>query len=191
MVQMWACIFCVISLTLFFVVLLSRIDFSTFLPRYGRRHRIAGALYLVWLLIGISEHFLRLMFWQSMHSPILCYFFFDVILCVMGISLALTAALDFKGHDRVKNPTGVASGTLSDSATVSSAEMIEHSFYQFLNLAQAIFLHCSNNEQVAYKRVFLLACVTAPWLVRDSFFSPFFPFHLRSSTCYSFAHISQ
>lgn len=180
---MWTCYFCVISLSLFFVVLFSRIDFNTFLPLYGRRHRVTGALYLIWLIIGISEHFLRLIFGQSHYSPNSIYFIFDVLLCLLGISLALTAAFDFKGHDRVKNPTGVASGTLSDLATVSSNEMIEHAFYQFLNLAQAIFLHCSHDEQFANKRFFLLACVTAPWLVRDSLFASFY------CLCYSFFNV--
>jgi hypothetical protein len=95
---------------------------------------------------------------------------YDVILGVLGTALALTAAFDFK-HDKVKN---TASGTLGADTTVTHSEMIEHSFYQLLNLVQIVFLHSvgtlslehSNHQYLAY---LLLILATAPWLARPLF----------------------
>ena len=58
---------------------------------------------------------------------VLNYVVWDVGLGVLGTAATLTAASDFAHHKRVKN---VASGVLDEDATVSHAEMIEHSFYQ-------------------------------------------------------------
>ena len=53
--------------------------------------------------------------------------------------VAYSAAEDFKWlHRNVKNK---ASGVLDREATVTYNEMIEHVFYQILNLVQILFLH--------------------------------------------------
>lgn len=64
----------------------------------------------------------------------------------MGIVLTLTAAYDFKkAHQSIVNKnaqTGTKiSGTLDEEATVTFSEMLEHSFYQALNLTQICYLH--------------------------------------------------
>lgn len=57
---------------------------------------------------------------------------YDVALGLLGIALTFSAAEDFKGaHAKVKN---IASGALDREATVSHSEMVEHGFYQILNL---------------------------------------------------------
>ena len=103
-------------------------------------------------------------------------FAYDVALGVGGTILTLTAAQDFKGaHDerRVRN---IASGALDEDQTVTREEMLEHAFYQLLNLAQALFLHASvrfrapsSSRAAAATRAMALAAVTAPWLLRDAF----------------------
>lgn len=62
---------------------------------------------------------------------------YDIILGILGTTATLTAARDFP-HRHVINRPG-ESGTLSHGATQS--EMVEHAFYQFLNLWQALYLH--------------------------------------------------
>ena len=65
----------------------------------------------------------------------------------------------------------VASGALDEDQTVTREEMLEHAFYQLLNLAQALFLHASVRSPIpvellaaAATRALALAAVTAPWL---------------------------
>ena len=147
---------------------------NLFAPRYGRRHRIAGVAYIAWLIVGCHG----LVGGRASSVSALWY---DCVLGCLGVVLTLTAAYDFKGHDRVKNPVGHVSGTLSETATVSFSEMIEHSFYQGLNLAQALFLHSSyylaskpsyvitDAPRTAAAHVALLALVTLPWLFRPLF----------------------
>mmetsp|Transcript_11125 Transcript_11125/g.13902 ORF Transcript_11125/g.13902 Transcript_11125/m.13902 type:complete len:197 (-) Transcript_11125:2030-2620(-) len=99
-----------------------------FLGRYGRTHRIVGAIYLCVLLIGVID--------LSFHE--LNHLYYDIILGVLGTTVTLTAAHDFRNHKYVKN---VASGILEKDSTVSHSEMVEHSFYQILNLVQSLYLH--------------------------------------------------
>ena len=52
-----------------------------------------------------------------------------------GTTATLTAATDFQHHKHAKNK---ASGTLDEQSTVTYSEMMEHSFYQMLNLVHKI-----------------------------------------------------
>ena len=128
-----------------------------FLPRYGRRHRTAGAVYLALLVLGLTDLAVgrrrdgggggggggaNNAFEEERGLLLDCTgrFLFDVTLGVAGVALALTAAFDFRvAHTRVTN---VASGPLDASATVTFSEMLEHSFYQGVNLVQVVYLHC-------------------------------------------------
>lgn len=119
--------------------------------RYGRTHAIFGFLYLFWILFGFGSlilSFLRDNRSKRVHShladvdslPLWLWkrsIIFDIILGILGIYLPLTAAFEFKHHG-IKN---VASGTLDEHATVTHNEMIEHAFYQGINLIQILFLH--------------------------------------------------
>ena len=99
---------------------------EVFVQRHARRHRIAGLCYLAWLVAGFVD----------LVSPIsINRAMYHLVLGVLGVTVTLTAAFDFRFHDRVRN---VASGTLEKHATVTFSEMIEHSFYQGLNLAQIL-----------------------------------------------------
>ena len=112
---------------------------------------------------------------------------FDVILGALGTLTALTAWSDFK-HGGVRNE---ASGTLAKEATVTSSEMLEHVFYQALNLAHVLFLHLVGTvgtptpaptlgtlgsrvealspSHAGLARLILLFLVTVPWHVRSRF----------------------
>jgi hypothetical protein len=86
----------------------------------------------------------------------------------------LSAARDFP-HKRVVNRPG-ESGTLSNAAMVTHDEMIEHSFYQGLNLWQALYLHIitwagiSGQAPISIGWKFAaLWLVTCPWLLRRKF----------------------
>lgn len=65
------------------------------------------------------------------------------------------------------------SGTLSESAVVTHGEMIEHSFYQGLNLWQAMYLHSTSwllpVRSSNAGRLGLLLLVTLPWAARRLF----------------------
>lgn len=89
-------------------------------------------------------------------------FCYDVVLSCLGVLVTLSAARDFP-HRYVVNHS--ISGTLSNKAMVSQSEMLEHSFYQGLNLVQVIYLHTCRHID---RNLGLLA-VTAPWLVRRRF----------------------
>ena len=91
--------------------------------------------------------------------------YYHFILGVAGVTLTLTAAFEFQ-HKNVKN---IASGTLDEHATVTYNEMIEHAFYQFLNLVQVLYFHSVATEQSIQYRYLLLFLVTAPWLMRSYF----------------------
>lgn len=161
---------------------------ALFVPRYGRRHRVCGALYLIWLLVGVLD-LARRYLQNVVHEALVpthelyskWYIIYDAVLGVLGILLTVSAAFDFPTHNAVKNPAGVVSGTLSDKATVSFSEMMEHSFYQGLNLWQAFYLHASaflgsNIVERQWPFVILLLLVTSPWLAR-----PLFPVNSFSS----------
>jgi len=119
--------------------------------KFGRRHRLAGALHLTMLVAtAVCTLFKR------------CWFALDVLVGVTGIAATLTAAFDFeRAHRDVKN---AASGTLEEEATVTYSEMLEHSFYQGLNLLQILAFH------VKRPGLGLVVVVTAPWLVRRKWF---------------------
>jgi len=118
------------------------------------------------------------------------YLIYDIVLGILGITATLTAARDFP-HKYIQNAPG-QSGTLSVKAMVTYNEMIEHAFYQFVNVWQALYLHFSTvllpawipenhsqqqqHQQQRYYdatniclRGFALFLVTAPWWVRRQF----------------------
>lgn len=96
------------------------------------------------------------------------YLLSDVLLGIVGIFLTYSAAITFKYHSKkhflanrklndkgemVKKDQQIsnkeldkketqASGTLDPRAVVTYGEMVEHLFYQALNLTQVFFLHC-------------------------------------------------
>ncbi|KAL7581233.1 hypothetical protein ACA910_006011 [Epithemia clementina (nom. ined.)] len=178
---------------------------SLFWDWHGWRHRLSGGMLLLWLFLGscffssssssssssstlplypISDSINRNQ-QSDAHRCVYCcanYFFclaYDVILGVLGIAATLTAARDFP-HKHVQNESG-QSGTLASKAIVTQAEMIEHSFYQGLNLWQALYLHAMASMSVAMGRRTagtvwaILFCggalwlVTAPWHWRRRF----------------------
>jgi len=136
-----------------------------FFKLHGWTHRFSGALLLIWLLLGT--------FTCSISSSNVGFaFWYDVVLGILGIVATLTAAKAFP-HKLVKNEKGL-SGTLHQNAIVTQGEMIEHAFYQALNLMQALYLHMiqrvnlqrQNQQTVAATRMLLLFLVTCPWLIR-------------------------
>ena len=182
-----------------------------FFRYHGISHRIIGLTHFLWLFIGVVVVVLLLPFPSFMyqhHHLInnnndnrILYFIYDIILGVLGILTTLSAAKDFP-HKYVKNVIG-QSGTLSQHAIVTNNEMIEHSFYQGLNLLQAIYLHTitcimtndnheyiikvlsnyidntlvsSTDEVIVGLKIICLWLVTSPWHLRK-----WFPVHSFSS----------
>ena len=172
-----------------------------FLPRYGRRHRMMGAVYIAVLIVGLTDIAARVSSGsddgESAGSGAGGAWFdapgfpldkpgrvaFDVLLGVAGTTLTLTAAYDFKHaheEDRVQNK---ASGPLDPDQTVTFEEMLEHSFYQALNLCQVAFLHLVARVDESDRalgrrhmslgslapRLTLLSAVTVPWVFRGAF----------------------
>ena len=148
-----------------------------FLAHHGWSHRLAGGALLTWLVIGTWN---ALMMQGEMPdaagtSSLFMWLGYDTILGILGIITTLTAARDFP-HKFVKNAQG-QSGSLSQKALVTQAEMIEHSFYQGLNLLQAWYLYVVSTWHQpdgstdwklvrALKPLVLLWIVTCPWLIR-------------------------
>lgn len=142
-----------------------------FLSHHGRSHRLAALAHLSWLLCGVTSVLyaddpLRAGSWA-----VKCLVY-DVVLGLLGIIATLSAARDFP-HKRVVNRPG-ESGTLSNAAIVTQSEMIEHSFYQGLNLWQALYLHIITwagiGEQTSISwRFVALWLVTCPWMLRRKF----------------------
>eukprot|EP00300_Choanocystis_sp_HF-7_P041763 c854_g1_i1.p1 GENE.c854_g1_i1~~c854_g1_i1.p1 ORF type:complete len:305 (+),score=56.41 c854_g1_i1:32-946(+) len=148
-----------VGLGIFFLELLLVLisDPSIFFRRYAINHRILGLTYLTWLLVGLVAR---------AGITIVPEFMYDVTLCCLGVALTLTAAFDFrKGHEHVRN---IASGALDDKATVTFSEMIEHSFYQGLNVLQIVFLHLGPRLPTVPRALLALA-VTSPWIWRHRF----------------------
>lgn len=132
-----------------------------FLKLYGRRHRIIGGFLLLWLMIGYIQ--------LAMATEVLSPFVYDAVLGILGTTATLTAAFDFqKAHSHVKN---VASGTLEKEATVTYSEMIEHSFYQILNLLQILYIHSLVylDPYPLHLRLFAAIFASSFWFFRDSF----------------------
>jgi hypothetical protein len=115
---------------------------------------------------------------------------YDICLGILGTVATLTAARAFP-HKTLVNAPG-QSGTLSEHAYVTQGEMIEHSFYQILNLIQAVYLHGvtwlleipelrrrkeDHSVQMMMRqsvgpmlmRLAALGVVTAAWLLRHRF----------------------
>ena len=80
----------------------------------------------------------------------------------------MSAALDFaKLHAKVKNE---ASGTMHEEKTVTVAEMIEHFFYQMVNMSQIVYLHHLHVGTKDFGRnAALLVFTTSIWLFRGRF----------------------
>lgn len=141
-----------------------------FMDAHGWRHRIAGACQLVWLIVGTTWAVMDVdaddTTTKGLHQE---YYFlaYDVVLGFLGLSATLSAARDFP-HKFVQNAPG-QSGTLSQSAMVTQGEMLEHAFYQGLNLCQALYLHCFAVSSHVETRVLGLVFVTAPWWIRRQF----------------------
>lgn len=170
-----------VGLTLFLLLLLTTLTLSNnglklFTLHHGRTHRLAGLFHLCWLLLGLS-----LCFGhqnendEKFHIKCLLY---DIILGISGIITTLTASTSFP-HKHILNRPG-ESGTLSNRAIVTQAEMVEHSFYQGVNLVQGLYLHLVTTSWAAdlngygamtgfAKRFGMLFLVTLPWTVRKRF----------------------
>jgi len=194
----------VVGLAIFLgaVVAIALRHFGTlFWDHHGWRHRVAGGLLLAWLVVGcvgccclripqqqqqdesLASYPLETDAPERYNSVALFFLIYDVALGVLGITATITAALDFP-HRYVSNAPG-QSGTLSETAMVTQAEMLEHLFYQCLNLCQALYLHVTayyndyyyrkqQKQQVPVvllweTRWLALFLATAPWLVRHRF----------------------
>jgi hypothetical protein len=155
---------------------------TIFLKRHGRKHALTGLAYLGWISYGFLDLFLTKSSSSEVDSsgtqPFSSFYFtFDVILGILGIILTLFAAFEFQ-HKNVKN---IASGVLDEHATVTYGEMIEHSFYQILNLFQAIYLHCM---------IFLLSKYQQSKVANPTTSTPFFSsLSVSSLSFYHVAHI--
>ena len=97
-------------------------------------------------------------------------FLYDALLGVSGCALTVTAASDFGiPRARLRNR---ASGALDDDQTVTREEIVEHLFYQALNVTQVVFLRLAPIVAAAHGRpgaCASLALATAPWLFRSAF----------------------
>eukprot|EP01039_Chlorochromonas_danica_P006911 gene6909-7638_t len=143
-----------------------------FVKRHGRKHALTGLVYLVWITVGFIDLGIPVL---PHHNPATSWIY-HVGLGSLGTVLTLYAAYEFK-HKGVKN---FASGTLDEHATVTYNEMIEHAFYQGLNLLQIVYFHLlpilqsfsflSNSPiLLLLSRLLCLYAVTLPWLWRGSF----------------------
>jgi len=149
-----------IFLVLLFLIVVNAGIPKLFGKKRGRSHRLFGATYLLMTPIGLYLAVIE----ESPIYVVLCY---DVVLGVLGIVLTLTAASGFP-HDA--KPRGQrASGTLERRALVTTSEMIEHSFYQILNLIQVLYLHSIPYVSLMSLRCALLIAVTFPWMFRGRF----------------------
>jgi len=133
-----------------------------FVPKYGRGHRLLGLLMLVHITVGLADARLG-----DVVPPSLLWVY-DAILSILGFSVSFSAARDFgRAHTNVKND---ASGILDEQATVSVSEMVEHCFYQLLNLVQILYIHALPHlSDLPRARVALAMLVAAPWAWRGAF----------------------
>jgi hypothetical protein len=140
---------------------------TLFLDTHGWSHRLAGAAHLSWLVYGCLTTTITVNGQVLNPKQALLY---DIVLGCLGVTATLTAAKDFP-HRYVRNTRG-QSGTLSEKAMVTHGEMMEHAFYQFLNLWQALYLHLlawNSDKWTDWQRWIALFGVTAPWLSRRRF----------------------
>eukprot|EP00040_Diaphanoeca_grandis_P022287 m.119444 g.119444 ORF g.119444 m.119444 type:complete len:444 (+) comp28735_c1_seq3:255-1586(+) len=154
-----------------------------FVPRFARAHRLIGALYLTVLLMGAFDVLLGWGKQSEVYVPaFIWYAAYDMVLGILGVALAWTAAVEFgrvhADETVVRRTRQSASGALDVNATVTKSEMIEHVFYQLLNLFQAILVHSlplltivarPNTRFCCIAELALLAMCTCPWLVRSWF----------------------
>lgn len=153
-----------VALFLVIVIGISAIHRDTiFFRRHGWSHRLLGGLMLLWLFLGVCSCHI------CSENPYVALIF-DVILGILGICTTVTAAKEFP-HKYIQNEKG-QSGTLHQKAIVTQSEMIEHAFYQTLNLIQAIYLHMMyqfhhNHHARDAIRLGLLFLVSSPWLIRQ------------------------
>lgn len=145
------------SAFLFVVFLTMASNSIMFRRKHGQKHALNGLVYFIWITTGFVIYGSEADWVDSLT--------FDTVLGILGTFLALSAAYEFQ-H---KNVVNVASGTLDAHATVTYNEMIEHSFYQGVNLIQAWYLHAVSQETTVRTRIILLFLVTAPWLIRGKF----------------------
>ena len=151
-----------------FVLLVSLVSLRNapqlFLSSHGQSHRLVGGLLFVWIILGVCTCGIDARF--SGHYVLL----YDVVLGCLGTATTLTAARDFP-HKLINNEEG-QSGSLSETAIVTQAEMIEHAFYQVLNLVQILFLHGmafrGTSMHISY-RIGALLLATCPWTIRRRF----------------------
>lgn len=145
-------------------MLLGNVSPSMFVGRFARTHRLAGLALLLWLLLGAA-----LLLTDAQLSSRACVAY-DAVLGALGVFATASAASDFRvAHARVCN---LGFGTLNEAATVTHAEMLEHVFYQVLNLVQVVGLHGLGDERLAHSLppcVALLLLMTSPWLARGRF----------------------
>lgn len=135
--------------------------------RYGRVHRVAGLICLGYLMLGIADA--RPMLKPYVSIPNELVFWYDVGLSVVGFATAFSAAKEFGGA-AVHQKGSEASGILDEHATVSTAEMMEHCFYQLLNLCQILYLYAiAQLGRSPLARACLCVLMLLPWLVRGRF----------------------
>jgi len=155
------------ALLLFLFILLTFVFIRSpllFFERHARSHRIAGGMQLILLIGGVIYYGFIFIHNNESHniSPrdiyytsnndekqqrtkfnILSYAYksliYDILLSLLGWIATLTAAREFP-HKHVRNNPG-QSGTLSKRALVTQGEMLEHSFYQALNMFHVLYLH--------------------------------------------------
>jgi len=150
--------------SVFYVALLptALLNFSPlFTRRFGRRHRLCGLVHLTLLLFGAAGTAAAA--WPRWLPPPAL---FDLLLGLSGTAATATAALDFAHHKKARNE---ASGTLDEAATVTYSEMVEHTFYQLLNLAQIGFLHEVGRQPNLAARAAMCAALSGVWLARPLF----------------------
>ena len=143
---------------------------SMFQKKRAWRHRLCGLVLLCWFVYGVAVTSVSYDQENSKGAfgiPPLAY---DLCLGLFGISTTFSAAFDFKkGHSSVKNK---ASGTLDEDATVTYSEMVEHGFYQIVNLTQILYLHAvgSHSHSLSVPAALIMAlAATGPWQFRDRF----------------------
>jgi hypothetical protein len=153
------------GLALFFLRLLLAMAASPQMlrPRYGRSHRVIGTLLLLYLLAGMIDERLLPLIPRRLRGA------YDAGISLLGFAAAYSAAVDF-GSARAHMRGSEASGILDEKATVSRSEMLEHCFYQLLNLCQICFLYAvaALPHRLA-ARTALAVAMLLPWLARSRF----------------------
>lgn len=145
-------------LGVFAVALITSLQSEIFLGKHGRLHRCLGLGYLLLLAAG----FIDVIGYSSAYTT----FTFHCAIGISGIFLTLSASWSFD-HKHVENP---ASGTLDSHTLVTNNEMVEHAFYQALNLLQVLFLHALDGVPLPEAlRLPSVLFVQSIWLLRSRF----------------------